>query len=158
MLLAAPDRDSLGVLRQLSSGLPWLAGATEELGAIGLAEWQAEHGRLFICGHPHTPCVPFETAQRRGMMSGPEIEQLSLLYRRAGLQADIMPADYLGTQLECAAYLDETGLDSALETELWRDHLLRWLPDFAARLQAESRLDLYRQLGSQLAVACLGHE
>jgi len=157
MLLAAPGAESLEVLRQLADRLTWLAGPTAELEAVGLAEWQAEHGRLFVCGHPRTPCAPFESAQRRGMMAGPDVEQLVVLYRRIGLQADAMPPDYLGTMLECAAHLQGSIDGSELKDELWREHLLRWLPGYAKMLQDESRLDLYRQLGAQLAVACLDH-
>ena len=157
MLLAAPAAESFEVLRQLAARLTWLAEAAAELESVGLAEWQAEHGRLFVCGYPRTPCAPFETAQRRGMMSGPEVEQLAALYRRIGLQADVMPADYLGTMLECAALLEEGAGADAERDGLWRDHLLRWLPDYAQRLQQESRLGLYRQLGAELATACRDH-
>jgi len=157
MLLAAPEAESLEVLCELGPRLPWLDEAAAELATIGLAEWQAEHARLFVCGHPRTPCAPFETAQRHGMMSGPELEQLAVLYRGIGLQPDGMPADYLGTLLECAAHLRETAADAGPAAELWRDHLLRWLPDYAAKLQSESRLGLYRQLGVQLALACRDH-
>jgi putative dimethyl sulfoxide reductase chaperone len=158
MLLAAPAAESLEVLHQLAARLSWLTEPAAELEAVGLAEWQAEHGRLFVCGYPHTPCAPFETAQRRGMMSGPEVEQLAALYRGIGLQADVMPADYLGTMLECAALLDDAAADASAEEDgLWREHLLRWLPDYAQRLQKESRLDLYRQLGAELASACRDH-
>lgn len=154
MLLAAPEADSLEILRELAPGLPWIAEAAAELEAVGLPEWQAEHARLFVCGHPRTPCAPFETAQRRGMMAGPEVEQLAALYRHSGLQADTMPPDYLGTMLECAAHLGESADAAELADELWREHLLRWLPDYAQRLQEESRLGLYRQLASQLAAVC----
>jgi TorA maturation chaperone TorD len=157
MLLAAPGAESLEILRQLAPRLPWLVEPVTELETVGLAEWQAEHGRLFVCGHPRTPCAPFESAQRRGMMAGPEVEQLAALYCRLGLQADTMPPDYLGTMLECAAHLSESIDGSELESELWQDHLLRWLPDYAKKLQDESRLTLYRQLGTHLASTCLDH-
>ncbi|MCU7805574.1 MAG: molecular chaperone TorD family protein [Candidatus Thiodiazotropha sp. (ex Lucinoma annulata)] len=43
-----------------------------------------------------------------------------------------MPADYLGTQLECSAYLSESIRPdrSKLLKQLWQDHLQRRLPSF----------------------------
>jgi TorA maturation chaperone TorD len=157
MLLAAPEVESLEVLRELAARHPWLSVPAAELDTLDLAEWQAEHGRLFICGHPHTPCVPFESAQRHGMMAGPSTEQLAVLYRGIGLQTEDLPPDYLGAMLECAAHLSEDDGNMDVESELWQEHLLHWLPGYAVRLQCESRLSLYRRLGTELASACRNH-
>ncbi|MBS4097820.1 MAG: molecular chaperone TorD family protein, partial [Sulfuricella sp.] len=107
---------------------------------------------LFICGHPKTACPPFESAFLGGGMFGIACDRLGDLYRRAGLQAEDVPPDYLGTQLECAAYLLEQPCDHSNELlqELWRDHLAGWAPRFGTALQGESRLQLYRELGAQL--------
>ena len=64
-----------------------------------------------------------------------------------------MPADYLGTMLECAAWLveqEEAGAEG-LSNELWQRHLLKWLPRFADDLMQHSRLLLYRSLGDCLS-------
>lgn len=154
-LLASPTADSLGLLHELEGEHDWLSGPLEELKNAGLAEWQAEHTRLFINGHPKTVCPPFESAFLRGGMFGVACDELTGFYQRAGLRAEDMPADYFGTQLECAAWLLEQQCDhsSALLQELWDRHLAIWAPRFAATLQAESRLMLYRQLGQQLEEA-----
>jgi putative dimethyl sulfoxide reductase chaperone len=154
MLLAAPEAESHGILAELAAEHPWLEVPAAELEQLGLAEWQAEHGRLFVCGHPRTPCVPFESAQLRGMMSGPELEQLAALYFSAGLEVDAVPPDYLGAMLECAAHLTQGQEHPEAERSLWHDHLLRWLPHYAATLQRESRVALYRCLGTELAFVC----
>lgn len=152
-LLASPGSDSPAVLRELAGEHTWLGDPVAELAQMPLEEWQAEHARLFISGHPKTVCPPFESAFRSGAMFGAACDQLGDFYRRAGLQADGAPPDYLGTLLECAAFLLEQpcGHSNELLQELWREHLAAWLPRIGSVLQQESRLQIYRQLGQQLA-------
>jgi TorA maturation chaperone TorD len=82
-------------------------------------------------------------------MGGTAVVELEGLYRRAGLKPKDIPADYLGTMLECAAYLQEQGLEG-LSRELTEEHLERWVPKFARDLTESARLDLYRKLGTRL--------
>jgi TorA maturation chaperone TorD len=84
-------------------------------------------------------------------MGGTAAGELTDLYRRAGLQASEAPPDYLGTLLECAAWLAEQEDGAALLRELEDEHLTRWVPRFARNLQASSGLALYRNLGARLA-------
>ena len=151
-LLASPGTESLTALRELVGENAWLGESIAELEQTSLEEWQAEHARLFISGHPKTACPPFESAFRGGLMFGAACDQLGDLYRRAGLQAEDLPPDYLGTQLECAAYLREQPCDHSNELlqELWCEHLAVWMPQLGALLQKESRLLFYRQYGQQL--------
>jgi len=153
-LLAAPNEGALAILGELTGGFPWLADAQRELAAIALDEWQAEHGRLFINGHPHTPCLPFQSAQLDRMMPGPSTAAVATFYRDLGLAADDVAPDYLGAMLECAAYLAETPQAQEKERAIWSEHLLRWLPRYAETLQSESRLQLYRGLGGELTALC----
>jgi TorA maturation chaperone TorD len=157
-LLASPCNGSLDVLRELAAEHVWLGQGVAELEQTPLEEWQAEHARLFISGHPKTVCPPFESAFLSGAMFGTACDQLGDLYRRAGLQAEDLPPDYLGTQLECAAYLGEQPCNhsNALLQELWHQHLSAWLPRFGSVMQQESRLLLYRLLGQQLAELSIG--
>ena len=152
-LLASPGIESLGALRELVEEHAWLGESVAELEQIPLDEWQAEHARLFISGHPKTVCPPFESAFLGGSMFGVACDQLTDLYRRAGLQAEGLPPDYLGTELECAAYLKEQPCDHSKELlqELWQKHLSVWMPRIASLIQQESRLLFYRQFGKQLA-------
>lgn len=152
-LLASPNNESLDALRELAGEHGWLGEAVAELELTPLEEWQAEHARLFISGHPKTVCPPFESAFLGGAMFGAACDQLGDLYRRAGLQAEGAPPDYLGTLLECAAYLREQpcGHSSELLQELWGKHFVAWVPLLGSMLQLESRLLLYRRLGQQFA-------
>ncbi len=149
LLLGAPDDESHALLGDLKTTLPILAEACEELAAMPLADWQAEHSRLFIHGNPRTPCPPFASAHLDGMMPGPSTERIAIFLRELGLEADGVSADYLGTLLECAAWLDDTG-NEEIAGRLWRDCLVSWVPRFGETLAAESDVELYRWLGRQL--------
>jgi len=148
-LLSMPEDDALAALRDMQQTAPWLESSLPELERMPLEHWQAEHTRLFISAYPKTPCPPYESAYRQGTMGGTSASELAQLYRRAGLRADDVPADYLGTMLECASYLAEQGIDDLLR-ELVDDHLAFWVPRFARDLQDQARLDLYRALGQQI--------
>ena len=152
-LLASPEEESLALLEQMAPAFPWLEPAVEELRGMPLDRWQGEHTRLFINGIPKTVCPPFESAWRQKSMGGFAESELVELYRRAGLAADDAPPDYLGTMLECAAFLNLASGETqkALRDELWKKHLEVWVPEFGAILERESELGLYRVLGARLA-------
>jgi putative dimethyl sulfoxide reductase chaperone len=162
MLLAMPETGALEALREIADQEPWLAEPIAELESLPLEHWQAEHTRLFVSGYPKTPCLPFESAYRQGNMGGTAALDLQGLYRRAGLEAGETPPDYLGTQLEFAAYLLDAGPGDGgtdcpagvLAAELWDEHLCRWLPRFARDLQVNAESKLYRGLGERLARLC----
>jgi len=151
-LLAAPEEESAAALTDLLEEAPWFGLAVEEIGRIPLEHWQAEHTRLFVNGFPRTPCPPFESAYRQGVMQGSCVAELIGLYRRAGMEASGAPADYLGVLLELAAVLSEKPDGGGeLLRELLGGHLRLWVPRFASDLQANARLELYRQIGARLA-------
>lgn len=162
ILLAMPEADARDTLHALIPVEPWLTAALAELNTLPLERWQAEHTRLFVNGYPKTPCPPFESAYRQGNLGGSTTADLQGLYQRAGLHATEAPADYLGTQLEFAAYLldasqGDTSADclvATLTAELWAEHLCRWLPRFAQDLHAQAELTLYRALAERLAQLC----
>jgi len=148
-LLAMPADDALDALRNMQDQAPWLASSLPELENTPLEHWQAEHTRLFVTGYPKTPCPPYESAYRQGTMVGTAFADLAGLYRRAGLRATEVPPDYLGTMLECAAYLQDQGMDELLR-ELVEEHMRRWVPRFAQDLRDQALLGLYRDLGERL--------
>lgn len=151
-LLAAPGKDSLTVLIELATEHSWLQPAIAELQEIALDYWQAEHTRLFINGHPQTCCPPFQSVYRHGVMNGAICEAIEQFYQSIGLETiDGLPPDYLGVLLECAAYLAEQQPCEAKQWEqLWQNHLIPWVPKFAADLHSHSELILYQQLGVKL--------
>lgn len=157
-LLAMPEEGALDALREVRAEVEWLGEAVDELERLPLDQWQAEHTRLFVTGYPKTPCPPFESAYRHRQMAGAASQDLQGLYRRAGLQPQDVSADYLGTQLDFAAFLSdmeqggEGCLVAELQSELWEEHLRPWLPRFARDLRESAQLLLYRCLGEQLGL------
>lgn len=150
LVLAQPAEDALDALRDLLPWAPWLRPCIAELETIALERWQGEHTRLFVNGWPRTVCPPFESVYRQGQMEGSSAGELADLYRRAGLQATEVPADYLGTMLECAAWLGAREDGMALLGELEHEHLRRWVPRFARDLREGTGLSLYRALADRL--------
>jgi TorA maturation chaperone TorD len=159
-LLGAPGEDGAEELAALAGEHRWLAAAAAEIAGLPLDEWRAEHGRLFIGTGPATPCLPFESAQLQGTMCGPSTARVAAIYEQLGLTADGLPADYLGSMLECAAFLADTAVDARAARRLWQDHLRKWLPAFGEKLQVVSDLQLYRLLGREYVAICseIGHD
>ncbi len=156
VLLGVPESDSLQALDEQRSEHQWLVACCEELHDTPFERWQAEHTRLFVTGFPNTVCPPFESAMRGQGMSGSAMEELEGFYRGLGLSARGMPPDYLGTMLECWAYLTERSDEDAAAT-LWERHLASWLPGFAGTLRRSAELMLYRRFGEQLERLCAAH-
>lgn len=149
-LLGAPDAGALELLQEAAARWPWLADPAAELAQLPLDQWQGEHTRLFIAGYPHTPCPPFASSWTEQRMHGGAMEALIRFYAELGLETAYMPADFLGTILECAALLAEDQTLQEARARLWCDHLLPWLPAFSAALARESRLVVYRALAQRL--------
>ncbi|MBF0152806.1 MAG: molecular chaperone TorD family protein [Magnetococcales bacterium] len=150
-LLGQPGPDSLEAVDEMAAGLPWLQAACPQLRTTPLEEWQAEHTRLFVNGIPKTICPPFESYWRHGSLGGSCVQAIAGLYRRAGVEADpdIAP-DFLGSLLDLAVHLRlQHGRLADVEQELWQEHLLVWVPQFAARLRDSSSLILYGSLGAR---------
>jgi len=152
-LLGVPDPDAKEAVLELAVHYDWLQPAAQELEQLPLEEWQAEHTRLFVSGYPTTPCPPFESAYLGGRMYGPQTQVLKQLYKRMGMYPSGASADYLGTLLECAAYLNTNpAVGKVFWSELWHEHLARWVPRFCRELQLESRLMLYRSIAERLCI------
>lgn len=158
-LLGAPAEDSLPALAEQGLAYPWLEEALPELQAMPLEQWQAEHTRLFLCGHPTTPCAPFASVWRSGDMFGPAHDAARRFISQLGMHPGEAPADYLGVLLECAALLSAraTSMHTDLKGELWRDHLLPWLPKLAEAMREHSTLRLYHNMGRRLQELCDEH-
>ncbi len=150
LLLAHPGEDSLEGLVELAGSETWLQPAVTELQQVPLDIWQAEHTRLFINGYPGTVSPPFESAYRHGQFGGSAIVELRDLYLEAELGPTGVPTDYLGTELEFAAWLVDTGDPLGLFPILWKEHLALWLPGFCSDLAKGARLLLYKSLAAEL--------
>ena len=158
MALAEPDGESLDLLQEQPCQPLWLAAALRELSALPLDAWQGEHTRLFTFP---ALCPPFASAYlEEGTLNGHRAAALEKFYGELGLLPTGLPADYLGTICECAAFLREQGEPEALQG-FCQDTLGDWLDRFLDDLRAQSELLFYRGLAQELAglvYACLTPE
>lgn len=155
-LLSFPEEESLAIISECVASAPWLEPALEELRMGSLSQWQVEHTGLFINNYPKLPCPPYESAYRDGTMGGNRCHTIEDFYHEVGLlPIEGIPGDYLGTMLECAAYLlDQQLRDQPAWHVLWQEHLDRWLPRFARDLKQHSSMKLYQLLADQLSLLC----
>lgn len=147
--LAEPSTGALAALDVASAWQPWLRSAVRELMRVGLEAWQGEHTRLFV-----VPALapPFASAFRDGGVGGPAADEAREFYATLGLASrEGLPADYLGSLMECEAYLLEKV--SIPDAESFRCRFTAdWLDRFAALLLEHSTLEFYRGLGERLLV------
>ncbi|MEJ2060331.1 MAG: molecular chaperone TorD family protein [Gammaproteobacteria bacterium] len=148
--LAEPTAEALPALREAAGWQPWLAEPLAELAATDLEVWQGEHARLFV-----VPGLapPFASAYREGILNGAAASAAEAYYADQGFAlSEGLPGDYLGSLLECEAWLVEAG--QAQEAATFRQTFLAdWLGRFAGRLREHARLAFYRRLGERLADA-----
>ncbi len=158
MALAEPGNESLELLQEQAHHPEWLAPALRELAALPLDVWQGEHTRLFIFP---ALCPPFASAYlEEGILNGHRAAALERFYGDLGLLPTGLPADYLGTICECAAFLWEQGRSEVLQG-FCHDTLGDWLDRFLDDLMTQSELLFYRGLAQELAglvYACLTPE
>lgn len=151
VLLSAPNDESLSILNELGECHPWLQPVASAMGEVSLGTWQSEHTRLFINGYPTTVCPPFASVQRHGAMGGDIVGDLEMFYRKCGLASEGMPADYLGTMLECGAILlEEHGANGERLLEFAHTYLKPSLDTFSTCLCEETDLPLYRGMGERI--------
>ncbi len=127
---------------------------TKALEKVPLDQIQGEYTRLFISNYPHLPCPPYESAYREGALMGQAAEAVHALYRQWGLELEGKMADHVGAELEFMAFLAALPQDEgtiAAQQVFLRQHLLTWLPRFAADLTEHARLGFYRSLALLLS-------
>ncbi|MDR3390376.1 MAG: molecular chaperone TorD family protein [Sulfuriferula sp.] len=147
MLLAEPDAESLAILSEQAGLRDWLAPALHELSAMPLDAWQGEHTHLFTFP---AVCPPFATAYlEEGTLNGHRAAALESYYAALGLRPTGLPADYLGTICECAAFLCEHG-DRVVLQDFCQDYLGDWLDRFLEDLRTKSNILLYQGLALEL--------
>jgi len=102
-----------------------------------------------------SPCESVWLDEDHLMLQGPSLSVRDL-YRRHGLAVQDwrrMPDDHLSHELEFVAHLLDEG-DAAAAAAFLDLHLLRWLPEFTARVAQRSRSALYAALAVMTLAAC----
>lgn len=137
----------------LSGALNALRSSVREADALDLEVLQGEHTGLFINRHPRVPCPPYESAYRENRLMGAATDAVAHTFGEWGLEIVGEPADYAGAELEFMAFVIRmSSQDGATETipaqrTFLRDHVMTWMPRFAADMQVAAGLPLYRSLG-----------
>lgn len=145
--LAEPGTGALAALDVAAAWQPWLGSAIRQLMHAGLDAWRGEHTRLFV-----VPALapPFASAFREGGINGASAGEAQDFYAALGLASrEGLPADYLGSLLECEAYLLENAPEQDAEA-FHRAFMADWLERFVARLLEHATLEFYRGLGERL--------
>jgi TorA maturation chaperone TorD len=151
-LLAEPCEESLATLEELAPQLPWLsAEALIQLQQTPLEHWQAEHTRLFVSGHPKTPCMPFESVWTEGQMMGETVLRMSQWYGDAGFKVEAeLPTDFLGTELQFLAFMIEHHREAEEQIADLLLSLQAWIPKFATAVKIHTDLLLYKDWAKRL--------
>lgn len=151
-LLAEPCEESLATLEELAPQLPWLsAEALAEIQQTSLETWQAEHTRLFVSGHPKTPCMPFESVWTEGQMMGEAVMRMSQWYSDAGFKVETeLPFDFLGTELQFLAFMIENHREHEEHIADVLIALQSWIPKFSTSVKIHTDLLLYKDWANRL--------
>lgn len=139
----------LNTLDNPHCALPGFITATHLLKDIPLEHLQAEHTRLFINAYPHLPCPPYESAYKEGTLLGDSAEAVDRIYRENGIVVKGEDVDHAAVELEFMAFLLALADEKATATaaSFFEEHLLSWMPKFAADIQQASNLDFFRETG-----------
>lgn len=124
------------------------------LETMPLDQLQGEYTGLFINNHPQLPCPPYESAYREGRLLGNATAAVTGLYQQWGVEIHDEMADHVVAELEFMAFLAGLPQEAevlAAQQGFLHDHLLAWLPRFAADVQQHTRLSFYRALAHLLA-------
>lgn len=151
-LLGEPAEDSRDIIAELAPSLTWLSQtALDEIAQLPLEEWQAEHTRLFVSGHPSTPCLPFESVWQEGRMMGESTTQIHLLYQRIHFKPEAdLPEDFLGSELIfLAEALTHYRDDEEFLMEILQ-HLHAWVPKWTKAVRIHSQLAYYQDYAKRL--------
>ncbi len=122
-----------------------------------ILELQAEYTRLFISGHPTTPCPPYESFYREGRLMGAVVYDIMRVYQEWGLQAELGLVDHISTELEFLNYLISAIKLPELSrharealNQFYQEHISRWFGKFGEELYKRARLQPYRLLGEMV--------
>ncbi len=116
---------------------------------------QAEYTRLFINGYPHTPCPPYESVYLERRMLGEASIEVQALYQEWNMSVETGLTDHIATEFEFCSFLASAlsikaiAMAAANSSDYFvKEHLCRWVPQFAADLKSSTHLDAYKLLGT----------
>ncbi|MEE8407239.1 MAG: molecular chaperone TorD family protein [Acidimicrobiia bacterium] len=169
---ATPVLDALGLFDYAFA--PAIAEAVDALTASDTDSLAVAYVTLFEAGVGGAVCSPYESAHLGDSRTG-EVAQiqaeLKRTYLRYGLRVDEGSAgmiDHVATEMNVMATLCELGAEressgrnldrlALNQLEFLSDHLLRWVPQFTAKIQTANRHRFYTAL-AEAVHSFLEHE
>jgi TorA maturation chaperone TorD len=147
------DNGASGLLKDMKCALDGIDMASEET----MQDLLWDYTRLFI-GPYRLPCPPWEsvyTSQNRLMMQD-AADDARRVYAELGLAIDdpsVMP-DHIGAELNFLSLVYERAADgnskqldrTRIGMAFFRDHLMKWIPQFTADMEMAATTSLYRAL------------
>ena len=116
---------------------------------------QGEYTRLFINGYPHTPCPPYESVYLEKRMLGQASLEVQAFYKEWNMSVESGLTDHIATEFEFLSFLAsalslKTIAMAATESSerFLKEHLCRWVPQFATDLKSAASLEAYKLLGT----------
>ena len=174
-------QDWVGAAREIAEvmGMKLPADWGDDLGEIELHNFRAEATHLMV-GAPTPVCSPYEGIWRAEddgvqplLFVNPHSMDVERFCKKCGLgqpKGTNEPLDHVATELELLQYLASIAAGIALPFEegpavedfpgggagqayaaFWVDHVMTWMPRFADKLAAESRIPYYKAVGQLLA-------
>ncbi len=147
-----------------------IAALIAEFGRQPRQQIEVDRVRLFVNAPGGVPAPPYASWYLDRRLMGPSCAWVAEQYRQQGLEtaADAgEPADYIGTELEYMHFLcrhvraarltgDPAALGPAVAAarRFFDDHLVRWLPQFAARVHAAGPGGVYARVADLLVRFC----
>lgn len=173
LLQAFPADSVAGCRSRAGEAAQDLAAAVDACIAQGegaLRDARIEYTSLFCSTERDAP-FPYESvyATEERLLMRPSLDEVVRAYGRAGFDplafGACEPEDHLSTQLRFIAFLDDAGGASplsageaaALRQPFVRNHLLNWIPRFAAEVSSRSPHSLYAA-AANLTAALLEEE
>ncbi len=171
-----PDENLAGLVIQLEENLrSWVPKAREPMASMtnylkkqnsGLTEMIIDYSRLFL-GPFGVLAPPFGSVYLnpgKKMIMDETTEEVAEMYRQAGLHMDEdfnNPADHITVELEFMHYLhhqEQAALNDSnnhkahefqtFRQKFFREHIGKWGPVFAAKVEQAAQTDFYKGLGS----------
>ena len=132
LIFSYPDEDTIHRITELSSEFPEL----EELSLFredNMEELQHEFTKTFISAHPSTPCPPYESYYREGIVYGESSVEVRKIYESRGLKYsyESEPPDHISVELE---YLS---IDFDID---FLNRLKEWIFEFTKCVKSNSKV------------------
>jgi len=101
-------------------------------------ELEAEYTSLFITGYPKTPCPPYYSVYKTGLMVSKHTEDLYNIYEKYGIElSNEQFPDFIPTMIEFLTLLLSNNMEE--EAKKFHNEYLSWLTEFADNIKRNTK-------------------